>query len=147
QTVALRSNDSAGEWGIFFWHSIDRSIRERFVAFTITPRGTFRLRTYAPFTSTTGERVFRWTDLVAETHSTAILSGRPNRLRVEVRPGLVKAYINGTQVLDRSNGDIDAYRSRTGFDGQVGPIVIPGGPSKSTVEFRQFSIYSLANSQ
>lgn len=147
QTVAFRSDDSAGEWGIFFWHSIDRTIRERFISFTITPRGTFRLRTYAPFTSTTGERVFRWTDLVPETTSKEILSGKPNRLRIEVRPGLLKAYINGSQVLDRSNADIDAYRTRSGFDGQVGLIVIPGGASKSVVEFRQFTVYSLADSQ
>ncbi|MGB8647464.1 MAG: hypothetical protein WCF84_19670 [Anaerolineae bacterium] len=139
---ATPGQNSATEYGIFFWHSTDSQGRERFLSLTITPRRTFRLRGYGPFTTTKGDKALRWVDLVSETPSRNIrIDGRPNQLRVELRQSQIRVLINGFEVLNRDNEDIDQYRFRSDFDAHVGLLAVPAGTEDAPVEFKLFQLY------
>ncbi len=139
---AVPAAKNAAEYGVMFWHSTDRQGRERFLTFTITPQRTFRLRGYMPFTPTTGEKSYRWVDIVPETASRNIrIDGRPNRIQVQVQPSQIRVLINGYEVLSRKNGDIDNYRFRSDYDAKVGVIAIAPGDLDAQVEFTRFELY------
>ncbi len=136
------ADSTSAEYGVYFWHSLDQQGRERFIAFTITSQRTFRLRAYGPYTSSKGEKLMRWTDLVPATTSRNIrVDGRPNQLQVELHPGHIIASINGFAVIDRDNPDIDQYRARSDFDAQVGLIAIPTASGPTRAEFSLFELY------
>ncbi len=132
------------EYGVFFWHSTASNKGERFLAFTLSPSGTYRLRAYIPFTSSTSEGIrYRAEDLVPATRSLYVKTdGSPNQLRVDVHPHHILAFVNGGLVLDRNNSDIDAYRDRADFDGQVGLLAFASGDQGGQVEFTQFAMYA-----
>ncbi len=144
-TIIAEANppeNNQGEYGAFFWHSTDSQGRERFLAVTITPRRTFRLRAYGPFTPTKGEKALRWVDIVPETPSRNIrIDGRPNLITVELHPGHIRVLINGFEVLNRENGDIDVYRFRSDFDARVGLIVVPTDNADANVAFTRFQLF------
>ncbi len=132
------------EYGVFFWHSNYRNKGERFLAFTISTEGTYRLRAFIPFTTGSGEGVgYRAEDLVPATRSLYIKTdGTPNKLRVDVHPHQILAFVNGGLVLNRNDSDIDAYRNLPEFDGKVGLVAFGAGSTDSQVTFTQFMLYA-----
>jgi hypothetical protein len=138
---AQKSNDV--EYGVLFWHSQDSQSRERFLYFGVNTQGEFRLRAYEPVTTTNQTaQNFRWVDLVPASTSLEIQTGsQPNRLRVDVHPHRLLAFVNGQLVLDRNNADIDEYRERTDFDGRVGMIAVSLGKPNAGVVFTNFKLF------
>ncbi len=140
--AAPSGRSSPIEYGVFFWHSLYRGKADRFLAFTIDTEGRYRLQAIIPFTTATADNFgYRIDDLLPPTRTTAIKTdGSPNRLRVEIRPHHLSAFVNETPVLDRDNPDIDAYRNRSDFDGQVGLYAASAADGNAQVEFTQFEL-------
>lgn len=133
----------AVEYGILFWHGDDGTGREHFLAFTVASSNLFRLRAYEPVTTTNGAAQYHWTDLVPATPTTALnIDGRPNRLRVDVHPRRVLAYINDSLVIDTSPRVVTDWRSRRDFDGRVGLIALAVDEPGAQVNFSRFDVYA-----
>lgn len=131
------------EYGVFFWHSQDQDGHERFLYFAVNTEGMYTLRALLPVTTTTATPAAEpWVDLVARTSSPTIKTdGKSNRLRVDVHPHRILAFINGELVLDRDNADVDAFRDRKDFDGGVGLITLALSGSTQKVLFSRFRLY------
>ncbi len=140
---------TAVEYGVLFWHSRDKEGHERFLYFAVNTEGMYTLRASVPVTATTASpAVERWVDLVPRTSSSTIKkNGESNRLRVDVHPHRIIAFINSQLVLDRDNPDIDAFRDRQDFDGGVGLIALALGSRNQKALFSQFSLYLDVKSQ
>jgi hypothetical protein len=131
------------EYGVFFWHSVDANKHERFIAFTVTSAGMYRLRAFVPSTTSAGRFEYRSVDLVPPTRSLYVNANRTtNRLRVDVHPHQVFAFVNDELLINRDNADVDAYRDRPDFDGRVGLIAIATGETNAQVNFTKFELYA-----
>jgi hypothetical protein len=144
QAEAKPFDDSTGvSYGIFFWHDSSPEGQERFLYFGVATDGTYALRASIPITGTTEtpERS-RWVDLVPATRSPSIKTdGGSNRLRIDVHPHRILAFINGDLVFDRDKSDVDAFRDRADFDGRVGLLAFSLGKQKGQVLFTKFVLY------
>ncbi len=136
-------NSSPVEYGVLFWHSEDDQGQERFLAVTIGTDSTVRLLAFEPMTSTQeGKHAYQITQVIPETRSASVtLDGSPNRLRVDVHPRRLLAYVNDELVMDTNARIINDWRIRRDFDGRVGMIAITHAP-EAEVLFSQFDIYA-----
>lgn len=123
--------------------TFDAPTGERFIYFSISTSGAYRLRAHIPVTPTTTTPAhFRWIDLTpALPHPVINTDGRPNRVRVDVHPKRVLAFINDILVLDRQNADLDSFRRRDDFDGRVGLFALALGVPNARVLFTEFRLY------
>lgn len=143
--AGLPAKESAPvEYGILFWHAQDEQGREHFMAFTVTSTNLFRLRAYESIAQKgTSESEFQWVDLVPPTTTTALyIDGRANRLRIDVHPRRVLAYINDHLVIDTNPPVLTEWRSQRDFDGQVGLIAFAMGKEGTEAHFTQFDVYT-----
>lgn len=142
QIDASASAGSAAGYGVFFWHSQDSTGNERFVYFGVTTDGAYTLRANEPITQTAGSSVSRrWLDLILATSSAAVRKGSgSNKLRVEVHPKRIRAFVNGTLVIDEANQVVDALRDRNDFDGKVGLLAYSLDAASAKVLFTLFAV-------
>ncbi len=140
-------NSTPVEYGVLFLHDQQGDASERFMFFTVSSEGSFRLRGYvAPRTvapSAQTPTAQRWIELVPATASFAVkTNGQPNRLRVDVHPHRLLAYVNDALVFDRTNVDIDQYRDRSDYDGRIGLISVGLGKPGAQVIFTNFKLFA-----
>jgi hypothetical protein len=135
---------SGVSYGILFWHDSSPDGQERFLYFGVGSDGTYTLRASVPISMTTQTPPSsRWVDLVPMTPSTSVKRGsEPNRMRVDVHPHRILAFVNGVLVLDRDNSDVDAFRQRDDFDGRVGLLAFPLDKPRAQVIFTEFELYA-----
>ncbi len=141
--AAPADNSPPIEYGMTFWHAEDSDGVQRFLAFTVNTKGNFRLRLYEPVTNTTAANVkYQWTDILPSTPSSDIYTdGTPNRLRVDVHPRRLLAYINDQLVIDTDSKLISDLRLRRDFDGRVGMIALTQDAGAAAM-FTQYDIYA-----
>lgn len=143
QADASTSPGNLAGYGVFFWHSTDSDGNERFIYFGVTTDGAYTLRAAAPITPTTASPVkSRWVDLISATASPAIQKkSGANRLNVDVHPQRLRAFVNGTLVIDIDSKTVDALRERGDFDGKVGMAAYSLGTPDARVLFTGFDVY------
>lgn len=131
-------------YGMLFWHTEDASGQERFLAFAVSTRGTFQLSAFQPVTATrTAGPASAWSDVVPPATSTAIhLDGTPNRLRVDVHPRRLLAYINDELVIDTDVRLVTEWRLSRDFDGRVGLVALSAGEVGAGARFTRFDVYA-----
>ncbi len=142
--IAAPTEDStAVEYGVLFWHGEDEQGQERYLAFTINTKSTFRLLALEPVTSTQATRAFQFTEVIPSTATQTIhRDGAPNKIRVDVHPRRMLAYINDELVLDTDTKIINDWRLRRDWDGRVGMIAFTMGTAGAHARFTQFDIYA-----
>ena len=81
ETIAAPAeNSGAVEYGIVFWHGEDEQGRERFLAFTIITKSTFRLLSYEPVEDS-DNNAFKITEIIPATQTPTIhLDTTPNKI-------------------------------------------------------------------
>lgn len=135
-------NSGLVEYGVVFWHGEDESGRERFLAFTISSKSTIRLLAYEPVEEGE-ENAYKITEVIPTTQTQAIrLDGSPNKLRVDVHPRRMLAYVNDELVLDTDARIINEWRVRRDWDGRVGIIAFTMDEPGAEALFSQFDIYA-----
>lgn len=130
-------------YGVFFWHDQDNTGQERFIYFGVTTEGEYTLRAAVPVTGTIDSRTeSRWVDLTSSIPSPVIRKGgAANRLRVDVHPGRILAFVNGRLLIDQENQVVDAFRNREDFDGKVGLLAYATKAGNPSVLFTLFDLY------
>jgi len=144
ETVGGPVTDSAPlEYGVLFWHSEDDGGMERYLAVTIGSDSTVHLLAMEPVTSTEeGKNAVQFSEVIPASKSAAVkLDGSPNRLRVNVHPRRLLAYVNDELVIDTDNKIISDLRLRRDFDGKVGLIALTHDPG-AEARFTQFDIFA-----
>ncbi|HZQ07022.1 MAG TPA: hypothetical protein VFD70_10615 [Anaerolineae bacterium] len=141
--AAPAENSPPIEYGMTFWHAEDSDGVERYLAFTVNSKGSFRLRLYEPVTDTQGADIrYQWSNILPSTPSSDIYTdGTPNRLRVDVHPRRLLAYINDELVIDTDSKVISDLRLRRDFDGRVGMIALTQDAGAEAI-FTQYDIYA-----
>lgn len=142
--AAPAKNSAPVEYGVLFWHTEDEEGRERFLAFTLSTKSSFRLLSYEPVENAPADnKPFQFSEIIPATATTTIhLDGRPNRIRVDVHPRRLLAYINDELVLDTDARVISEWRLRRDWDGKVGLIAFTLDAPGAVASFTQFDIYA-----
>lgn len=137
-------NSGAVEYGVLFWHGEDEQGRERFLAFTINSKSAFRLIAYEPLDAPAeGGQVYQITEVIPLTQSPTIKQDTtPNKIRIDVHPRRMLAYINDELVLDTDAKIINDWRVRRDWDGKVGLIALTMDAPDAIARFSQFDIYA-----
>lgn len=142
-TAAPAKNSAPVEYGVMFWHTEDDQGREHFLAFTINTKGTFRLLAYEPVENQDAPNAYQFTEVVPATQTQTIhLDGSPNKIRVDVHPRRLLAYINDELVLDTDAKIINDWRLRRDWDGRVGLVAFAMNVPDAQARFTQFDIYA-----
>jgi hypothetical protein len=140
-TASPTENSGPVEYGVLFWHGEDEAGRERFLAFTISTDSTFRLLSYEPVQS--DGSAFEITELIPKTSTETInLDGTPNKIRIDVHPRRMLAYVNDELVLDTDARVINEWRLGRDWDGRVGVIAFTMDAPGAEAQFEQFDIYA-----
>lgn len=144
EAVAGPAPDSSPvEYGMLFWHGEDEQGRERFLAFTINSKSAFRLLAFEPVDDPNGGNAYKITEIIPSTPTQTIhLDGTPNKLRVDVHPRRMLAYVNDELVLDTDDKIINDWRLRRDWDGKVGVIAFTMDAPGAEARFNQFDIYA-----
>jgi hypothetical protein len=142
EALASPTTDSGPvEYGVLFWHGEDESGRERFIAFTISTESKFRLLSYEPVPD--DESAFKISEIIPSTLSKSIhLDGTPNKIRVDVHPRRLLAYVNDELVLDTNDSIINEWRLGRDWDGRVGVIAFTIDAPGAEAQFTGFDIYA-----
>lgn len=140
--AAPAENSGAVEYGLLFWHGEDEQGRERFLAFTISTKSMIRFLSYEPVED--GEQnAYKITEIIPATQTQAIhLDGTANKIRVDVHPRRLLAYVNDELVLDTDARIINDWRLRRDWDGRVGIIAFTMDEPGAEALFKQFDIYA-----
>jgi hypothetical protein len=142
-------DSSPVEYGVLFWHGEDDQGRERFLAFTVNSESSFRLLAYEPVAdSEDNAEAFQFTEIIPSTRTQTLhLDGTPNRIRVDVHPRRLLAYINDELVLDTNHDIINDWRLARDWDGRVGLIAFTMDAPGAQAQFSQFDIYADVKTQ
>lgn len=143
-TAAPAENSAPVEYGALFWHTEDEQGRERFLAFTITSKSSFRLLAYEPIEDAQDDvNAFKFSEIVPFTQTTSLyVDGTPNTIRLDVHPRRMLAYINDQLVLDTDAEIINNWRLRRDWDGRVGIIAFTMDAPGAEARFTKFDIYA-----
>ncbi len=129
------------EYGVLFWHGEAEAGRERFLAFTISTDSNFRLLSYAPVPE--DESAFEISEITPRTQTSSIhIDGSPNKIRVDVHPRRLLAYVNDDLVLDTDARIINEWRVDRNWDGRVGVIAFALDAPGAQARFDRFDIYA-----
>lgn len=145
EALATRTDNSgAVEYGFVFWHGEDAHGREHFLAFTINTKSAFRLLAYEPVENAPENgSAFQLTEVIPLTQSPTIHQDTtPNKIRIDVHPRRLLAYINDELVLDTDAKIINDWRVRRDWDGKVGLIALTMDAPDVHARFSQFDIYA-----
>lgn len=142
--AAPAENSAPVEYGVLFWHTEDEQGRERFLAFTISSKSTFRLLAYEPAENPqANDNAYQFTEIIPTTQTQWIhLDGTPNKIRVDVHPRRLLGYINDNLVLDTNTPVINDWRLRRDWDGRVGIVAFIMDAPGAQARFTQFDIYA-----
>lgn len=137
-------NSFAVEYGVVFWHGQDEQGQEHFLAFTLDTKGAFRLLAYEPVENPPqGSKAFQFTEVIPSTQSQTIhRDTTPNKIRVDVHPRRLLAYINDNLVLDTDAKIINDWRLSRDWDGKVGIIAFTVNSPDAQARFTKYDIYS-----
>lgn len=138
---ALPETSAPVEYGVLFWHGEDDRGRERFLAFTINTKSTFRLLAYEPVENEPDK--YQFTEVISPTLATVIhVDDTPNNIRLDIHPRRMLAYINDSLVLDTDTSVINDWRLRRDWDGRVGLIALTMDSPGAQARFTHFDIYA-----
>lgn len=142
--AAHTENSGAVEYGVLFWHGEDEQGREHYLAFTINSKSAFRLLAYEPIDNPpAGSNAFQFTEVIPLTQSPTIHQDtKPNKIRIDVHPRRLLAYINDELVLDTDAKIINDWRVRRDWDGKVGLIALTMDAPNVHARVSQFDIYA-----
>lgn len=137
-------NSFAVEYGVVFWHGEDAQGQEHFLAFTLDTKAEFRLLSYEPVENPAqGAKAFQFTEVIPHTGSPAIhRDTTPNKIRVDVHPRRLLAYVNDELVLDTDAKIINDWRLSKDWDGKVGMIAFVVSSPDAQARFTHFDIYA-----
>lgn len=143
EALAAPAQDSGPvEYGVVFWHGEDEQGRERFLAFTISSKSTVRFLSYEPVQDSK-QNAYKITEIIPATQTQSIrLDGAPNKIRVDVHPRRMLAYVNDELVLDTDARIINEWRVRRDWDGRVGILAFTMDEPGAEALFTQFDIYA-----